>query len=370
VKTTHENSNADGNQPEDSNPVSLDAAHALAAMNVQADAFPWPIWGGLAWRGTHASEGTKVDYVVTIVLRRNDEPSYTVLRSGRFVGDSELVIRGTKMDLEFDLPAQDPAGALHVDLVENEHGRLGAILLGVAQCANGFAAHRVAHTVFNAIAVAAGVQYGIPLRWASMLIARHDKPDNRSAHFNILFTVGYPDVHANLDLTRPNAISRLRSNYVEGLRSNSPFYAFLCFFSLVEFMTTDLQGRLRKLNKSHPIEYIDLKGSLTEEDVARIAPPWVGKTYAELLQMFRDHRNAIAHFLMEHSHRPFDVASEDEISWARDALKVVCRKLLTSVESNYDRFVAAGASKNELLRAFEGGGETAYPDPDGGNVKV
>jgi hypothetical protein len=305
------------------------------------------------------SDGTKVDYVVTIVLRRNDEPGYAILRSGRFVGDSELVIRGTEMDLEFDLPAQDPVGALHVDLIENEQGRLGAILLGIAQCDNGFTAHRAAHTVFNAIAVAAGVQYCVPLRWSSMLIARHDRPENQSAHFNILFTVGYPDVHANLDLTRPRAISRLRSNYVEGLRSNSPFYAFLCFFSLVEFLTTDLQGRLRRLNKIHPIEFIDLKGSLTEEDVARIAPPWVGRTYAELLQMFRSHRNAIAHFLMEHSHRPFNVASEDEISWARDALKVACRKLLANVETNYDRFVTAGAGKNELLRAFEGDGGNA-----------
>jgi len=332
----------------------LDAAFKLASEEVAPAVFPWPAWGGLAWRGPHVGDNTKVDYVVAIRLRRNDEAGFATLRSDKFVGDSELIIRGTKMDLEFDFPARDPVGGVHVDLLENAHGRLGAILMGIAHCANAFTAHRVAHTVFNSIAVAAGVQYGIPLRWASMLIARHDKPDNQDAHFDILFTVGYPDVHADLDLTRPAVISRLRSNYVEGLRSNSPFYSFLCFYALVKFMTTDLQGRLRSLNKVRPIEYIDLKGSLTEGDVARVVPPWAGKTYGELLEMFKNYRIATAHFLMEHSHRPFNVASEDEVSWARDALKIACRKLLGDVETNYDRFVAAGATEDELIQAFEG----------------
>ncbi len=255
---------------------------------------------------------------------------------------------------ELELPPREPVGAAHIELVENEHGRLGSIIVAIADCANGFTAHRVAQTVFNSIAVAAGNQYGIPLRWASMLIDRQPLSNTDPVWHEIVSPVGYPDVLAELNLNYPVALARLFSNYVEGLRSNSPFYSFLCFFALTEFMTTTLQGRLRRYNNTRPIDYIDLNGTLTSDDVGRVSPMYVGVTYARLLGINREARNAIAHFLIVQSPRPFNVAAEDNLSFARDALKVACHKLLCSAEANYHHFASVGASADELLGVFEG----------------
>lgn len=334
----------------------LSEAYRMAATEPNPNDLPWGVWGGLIWRESlalkHDDRGD-VNYVVTIRLRRNDESAFAQLRDGRFLGDSELSLSDVELQREFSLPAREPVGLTHVLLKENERDRLGSIILSIAACPNPFTAYRVSQTVFNTVAVAAGVQCHIPLRWNCTLIVRETVDEVRQLSYHIVAPVSYPDVAANLSFEMPPALARLYSNYVEGLRANSPFYSFLCFFALVEIITGRLQGQLRQHADRNNIAYRDLNGALTREDVGRTAPVYVGMTYAELLRATRPLRDAVAHFIITRVPRPFNVADEDNAHFAREALKVACRNLLEAVTDNYQRFAAAGMNGDDLLRLFE-----------------
>jgi hypothetical protein len=333
-------------------------AHRAAAAEVDPNALPWSAWGSLVWRESPVPEGeahnAPTTYFVTIRLRRNDDPALTTLHRGKFLGDSELRMEGAAIERSFMLPARDPVGVVHVELLDNAQGRLGSIVIGIDACPNAFTAYLVSQTVFNTVAVAAGIQCGIPLRWASALIVRHEPFAPRAARQSILAYAGYPEVVANLSFALSPAVSRLQSSYVEGLRSNSPFYSFLCFFALAEYMTGRLQGRLRTCAHGRNIDYDDLKGTLTAESVGRVAPTFIGTTYDELLKAARPLRNAVAHFIITRCPRPFNAADEDRASFAREALKVACRALLTKVQANYDRLLGSGMTHDELMGVFEG----------------
>src|ERR1700676_4777428 len=130
-----------------------------------------------------------------------------------------------------------------------------------------------------------------------MLIFR-DTGDENAEHA-IVSPITYPNIPASIHMAHPLPLARLYSNYVEGLRSSSPFYAFLCFFALTEFLTTTLQGRLRRLAKAKPITYVDLTGALTAEEARYTGRFAAGTTYASILAATRTERIAIAHFLIE-----------------------------------------------------------------------
>jgi hypothetical protein len=333
----------------------LREALQMGAAEPDPGALPWSVWGSLIWRkAARATTQEIINHVVTIRLRRNDESAFRTLRDGGFLGDSELQLDDANIQREFFLPARDPVGLTHVLLVENEHRRLGSIIVAIEQCSDTFVAYRVSQTVFNTVAVAAGMQCNIPLRWNSILLVRETAARAVYHSCEIVAPVGYPTVTANLSFELPAALARLYSNYVEGFRSNSPFYSFLCFYALAEFVTGTLQGRLRRCANERGIEYHDLNGALTEENVGNAAPMYVGMTYAKLLNVTRPLHNAVAHFIVKRVPRPFNVADEDRAMFARDALKAACRALIGTVEANYTNFVANGMNHDELLRVFEG----------------
>lgn len=322
------------------------------------------MWGGLVWRFSDTAyvdplrphPNGRAKFVVMIRLRRNEQNPY-LQATGKtlldYVGDSEMVLTDPALQREFILSIPDvDVPVAHLELIENEHGRLGALKVTVVECARTLDAYRVAQTAFNLTAMGIAVRREIPLRKTSMLIARFK--DEKITEFAITVPIGYPQARAEVQLAFPRCILRIYSNYAEGVASNSPFHAFLCFFGLVEFLTRDLQGRLRRFAREEPIDFEELKGTFSAEDVRHIGHFLAGRSYADVLEETRDHRNAIAHFLIGRSSRPFNVEAVDQIAFYRDALKIAARDLLVKASNNASKFMAKGVQESTLLTVFEG----------------
>jgi len=322
------------------------------------------MWGGVLWRFSNSAyvhptaphPRGRATFAITIKLRSNEENPYSQPAGTArqdFIGDSEFILRDTGLPREFVHAVPDiDISAAHVGLIENSDGRLGAIDVLVLDCPRTLDAYRMAQTAFNRLAVDFVLRHGIPLRKTAMLISRTE--GSEVTEFAVIAPLGYPRVPAVMNLAHPLPLARLYANYAEGACANSPFYSFLCFFALVEFLTTDLQGRLRRLNCEVPVDFENLAGTLGQEDVRYVGNFLAGTSYSELLEKTRNQRNAVAHFLVERSSRPFNVAAEDQIAFYRDALRLAAHALLAKATRDATRFLAAGVPDRMLLSVFEG----------------
>jgi hypothetical protein len=335
--------------------IDLTEALAMISSKPQPNVFPWQIWGTLIWqRHIH---GEAHHHSVIITLRRNSS-STVPTPTGRLIGDSEIILDNMARR-EFYLAADPPVGPTYVELCNNEDGRLGAIILYVRDCLTDWVAFRVAQTVYNRLAVDMGITYKIPLRWACATVIG-ESTDGAQTGCAVVSHLPYPNVMGSLERQMPRSLGRLYSKFVEGLRTNSPFYSFLCFFALAEFLTRGLQGRLRRFADEQGIPYENLKGVLTEDEVTQVAPQYANKRFSQVLDETRDMRDATAHFFIEPSTtpfnaaRPFNVAFEDAAMFAGSALKIICERLLEVAERNYLTFQAHGLGETELFQLFEG----------------
>jgi hypothetical protein len=280
------------------------------------------------------------------------------------IGDSELVLRGIGVPKQFLVYGIPGINAAAVELIENDDGRLGALLISV-EAQRLLDAYRLAQTVFNKICMICAVRFGIPLRQSGLQVTRTDS-DMSKAEWVRLVPTGYPNAPADVHVNVSPEVAHFFASYTEGIRSNSPFYSLLCFFTLTEFLTSKLQGRFRRYAAKLGTAYIDLKGQLSKEDVRFIGSFLGDITYDELLKQTRDTRDAIAHFITNVEAvvpRPFNVEAEDEVACYRDALKVAAQDLLGKVEANVAAFKARGATDKELKTVIEG---TWIADPDAG----
>lgn len=301
-------------------------------------------------------------YAVQIRLRRNDaKPRLGETETGyqALMGDSEIALDGyAEAATDFLVGNLPLAKSAFVQLQRNEHGRVGAILVTV-EASRTWDAYLVAQSTFNRIAVAVAVGWCVPLRHDGMQITRF-KGDETSPEIDesaLVLGTSYPTMPAILTTDFPKVLTHLYASFAEGIRTNSPFYALLCFFTLTEFMTTTLQGRLRRINTTYRIEYVDLKGTVSPENSRHIEHSLIGMSYSDLLVRTRDVRDSIAHFIMDLNNsmpRPFDAVGEDQVYYFRDALKIASRDLLAKLEVNIARFIEAGATDNLLVEVFEG----------------
>lgn len=86
------------------------------------------------------------------------------------------------------------------------------------------------------------------------------------------------------------------SQYVEGVRSSSPFYSFLCYFKVCERMN-DVRSKLRKVFNKRGIDAPPLNGTFPEDPVAHVSLEMVGVKYTAAVTKYQAlYRNGIAHF--------------------------------------------------------------------------
>jgi hypothetical protein len=300
--------------------------------------------------------GGRAVFLVTISLRTNEQGHVAPKQSTNrhdYVGDSELVLRGFKQEpfIPFRIPQVDATGAV-LHLIENAEGRLGALGITVFDADRLLDAYRIGEMAFNLFAVGIAVRREIPLRKVATLIERVER--ERVAECAIISPVGYPHARCEVSLAYPSPLLRIFSNYAEAVRSTSPFYSFLCLFAIVEFLTRDLQGRLYRLAHEVGVAFDNFSGALSREDVRFLGYFLSGMSYGRLLERTRSQRNAVAHFLIGQSSRPFHVEAEGQIALYKDALRIAARDLLVKLNANTRRLLEAGVSERTLLTAFEG----------------
>jgi hypothetical protein len=94
------------------------------------------------------------------------------------------------------------------------------------------------------------------------------------------------------------------SLYVEGTRSSSPFYAFLCFFKICERMNY-LRGRIVKICGKYGATPPSLNGVFPDDPISHIDTGSVGMKYTTAVDKYqRLYRDAIAHFSPKDSMEP------------------------------------------------------------------
>ncbi len=132
-------------------------------------------------------------------------------------------------------------------------------------------------------------------------------------------------------LSRP--LKALASMFLEGIRSNSPFYRFFCFFNVAYRINNVTKNRLRELCASNLLGRPQLNGALTADRVIDVvAPQLVGTKYTDLISRYQsEYRNAIAHFDPKDRLVPFDLDAESKIRTASIVMSVVSRDLLDQV---------------------------------------
>jgi hypothetical protein len=340
-------------------------------QNFDVNSLPWHQWGGQVWSFSGGSyvhptalhpDGSG-EYVVFIRLRRNgDRPQLDDTRTGleAMMGDSELQLAGhPEIAREWMLTGIPDIGEAIVELSENKHGRIGSLFVIVNGAKHAHDAYCMAQTVFNRIAVASAIMLGIPLRYDGMQITRFKNGEAGPIATAVarVTAISYANRSAVLVMDCPRVLAPLYTSFSEGLRSNSPFYAFLCFFTLSEFIIGDLQGRLRRLALEYLIDYIDLRGTLSESDSKYVSSLLAGLSYDAILKSGREIRNTVAHLIFEIDKlyvRLFNVQGEDRVSLYRDALKIASRDLLAKVSENVVRFKAAGVTDEILWKVFDG----------------
>ncbi|MDP9024246.1 MAG: hypothetical protein M3N13_02575, partial [Candidatus Eremiobacteraeota bacterium] len=323
---------------------------------------PWHMWGGISWNFAASTFTDPVQphprgpasYMVLIKFRRNDEnPFDEVAGLGEkdFIGDSELILSNSASTAGEVIAGPDGRPIGGGEILANAQGRAGGLRVVVPNAAGMRDAYRVAQSAFNRIAMEVASHLGIPLRRASVLLIRLDESQRE---FAVARPIGYPNVPLQLRPAIPLAMARLYSNYAEALGCNSPFFAFLGFFALVESLNAALRGRLRRFHHFASIRFEEPAESLTANDVKHIGRFMSGTSYDALLSEARPQRIAIAHFLMELSSRPLNVVAEDRIAFYRDLLKVAARTLLEATEANVTRLVEAGVRERTITTVFEG----------------
>jgi hypothetical protein len=143
-------------------------------------------------------------------------------------------------------------------------------------------------------------------------------------------TLPYPE--AVLQIASYQSISALEpfiTVYAEGLREQSVFYRFLCFFKVVDKLLSSVLPQLRKLGEMYSVAGPNFSGTIPSDPFDKVAPDYVGKKYTAVRDSLQErYRNVIAHLDVSSPIRPFDVSSEGDVGAASRVMAYVAHDLL------------------------------------------
>jgi hypothetical protein len=235
----------------------------------------------------------------------------------------------------------------HCAVKFNTQNRMSHVELESVQAGDIDLVLRFAHKVANSLAFTMGMATNIPLFYDAILVRSHDgKESFLDAHTPVpTFNVGNGD---NIWLSKP--LRALASLFLEGLRSNSPFYRFLCFFNVASRVNDVTKSRLRKVCAKTGVEPPKLNGTLSADGVIDVvAPELIGTKYTDLLDRYRgEYRNAIAHFDPNDRLVPFDMDAESRVRTAAIVMSLVSRDLLDQAAASLRELAARAVSLESL----------------------
>ncbi len=137
--------------------------------------------------------------------------------------------------------------------------------------------------------------------------------------------------------------------YVEGLRSESPFYRFLSFFKVAQQINAAVRPQIRKICTKHSISSPTLNGVLPQDPIGLFAVASVGKKYTVVITEYQElYRNSIAHLDAGDKILPFDLAVEARVRLASMVLAYIVDDLLKQIASTIKELKRAGVPEAEI----------------------
>lgn len=265
-------------------------------------------------------------------------------------------------DSNFRLPASTEPRHMHVNggsgrllavvtLIANDHGRLASIWVEVPAAKNSTIAYRVARTVFNNLQMQLAFEQELSIRESAVAVW-----EVGSDAFVMRFGMGYPELDFDLAGEAPSTImQRLLAPYADALHSNSPYYSFLLFFSLLEFMLNSWTGAVRSAYERRGASLPRRSHIADFDDLFWIAPTLHGKSYQEILTMSRHLRNRAGggHFDFAIGPRVLSVVADDEIACIRDVFRIILKRVLLDARCDVKELLTLGAEESALANELQ-----------------
>lgn len=301
------------------------------------------MWGQWAWSADPPAKTVEQRTVIMLVklARSGDaiERPLTMERPWFEAGDSHHSMPELEAS---EVTAKTTFGeaTVRMRMIGNRHGRLAAIEIEADGTHTLIDGYHFARTAFDSVNILLTAKSGVPLFEAAMLLTA---PLNEGTERACRFRVPIPDVKFALMPVPSPIYPMLLTFYAEGVRTNSVFYAFLLFFQLTEFLMSRWQKAVRTVAKECKLNVRNLATECSGENMNVIAPYLKGRRYSDILELYRGtFRNAVAHFNLEWGGaKPFLSRAEDDVSVARDVLRISAAHLLLVTGETLNDFTDA-----------------------------
>jgi hypothetical protein len=337
-------------QPMETPPFDAGIVTPEKGLQIHTD---WHFWGYGQWGGLRPSADhvygpgvfssifmlSPMDRLVTPPFNRIDDPE-AYLR-----GDSNYTI-GDNPELVFGIDGKQYTVLFH----KNAEDRLTAFQVSDFSAVNIGAAHNTSRSIFNMFSAWLGVYFHITLREGAAITFNKDRRET-----TVTFRTPYGTLPVGEILMKPFPVLwPFASLYSEGVRSNSRFYSFLCYFKLVHMFQEKIQPGLRKLVAAQNIPIEDLNGIIPSHPFRFIAPNQVGRKFNVIRKEYQsEFRNAIAHFDLGTAPRPFNPPDEDRIEIAEHVIRFIAYDLFGRLVRNLNTLQKAGVAYSTISAVFD-----------------
>lgn len=255
-------------------------------------------------------------------------------------GDSNFRIGESTTAINLSMEIGRISISVEASLVANSQGRLAAIAVRIPEAQRSVDAYRAARGVFDAIQMQLCFEQDLPIHESAIVAWRADG-EVKVARLSL----GYPVLDFDATKTFPSAImQRLITPYANALQSPTAYYSFLVYFALLEFLMGPWIGAIRVAHEKRGLAFPKRTYSLTQPEVGQIVPSMRGKSYQDVLTKYRHLRNLAGggHFSFSIGPRIGTVVTDDEVTAARDLLRIAVKTLLLYAREDVENLKGPG----------------------------
>lgn len=329
----------------------FEAKGIVSGSTVQIPYAPWVLWGQPTEQYLRAnpfpSSRTDIKYEawIRIVGSIGAAPQIaapTVPESYKD-GDS-LISLPPGYEYTFKLAAE--GHVRDVKAMRNEHDRLAYLQIDSFLAESIDSALTVARVAANSLSWSMSFQNHTPLLYDAILVRSTD-----IAEVRISITSRAPTGTFNQpdDVWMLPSLKPFISLYLEGLRSQSPFYRFLCFFKVCQRINSVVRKQLRDLFEGRGLPPPPLNGTLPSDPISHVAKDMVGVKYGNAITTYQSqYRNSIAHFDPSDELEPFDLVAESATRSASVVMNWIAYDLLSQIVNAVKELRAAGTPDSEI----------------------
>jgi hypothetical protein len=267
-------------------------------------------------------------------------------------GDSRY--RNTVSGYDFAVQIEGSTDILPYKFYSNSDGRVAAIEVSPIAALDLNAALSLGMRVYYTIAVMITAQTQVPINHAAVLTTA------ASGEWLATLRTESPVVDINpLAFDTNPALRLFMPVYLDGLRSDSPYYALLSFFKIGEFLGREHGYKIRAACLARSLTSQSAKHTIPADPFRLIAPEYVGRKNLDVLEEIEHrYRNNIGHLNANDKYMPSTFAGEEKVRAMAVVARYIASHLVSDALTDIGRLLAAGMTMPELGALFDLDGVT------------